>query len=485
MNVLLVQPIPPHPQWPRGSFRSRWVPTGLAYIGRALLEAGHRVRILCQEEGYLKSGGDRDAVEAAVTQTLTEFQPHAVGLSATTPCIPTAEHIAARVKQSGDALVVLGGPHASALPQQTLRDCPHVDVVALGEGERTMAELVAKGPGPHLRGIAYREGERVVLTPARPPETELDALGPPAYELFDMAHYTARDRWLIRWLPLRATNVRTSRGCTNRCRFCAGHVVCGLGVRYHSVEYVLDLVEGALKRWGVEAIRFEDDSLGADRARLLRLCEGIRSRGLHERIVWDGCLRVDQAEPELLAQMRSAGCIQVEYGFESGSSDSLRRLGKNSTEELNRRAVRLTRQAGLRIFADIMVGLPGETAEDMDATVSFVRWAKPEVLSLAQLMPLPGTPIYENLPDQVRAGLRWQDYAYFDSASPRVNLTAMGDDEYAQRIRRLMKYFVRPTLTRQLLRDTPQHWQAERRELSRRSRTFLLKHPLRWLRLPC
>ena len=94
--------------------------------------------------------------------------------------------------------------------------------------------------------------------------------------------------------------------------------------------------------------------------------------------------------------MKAAGCIQIEYGFESGSTESLRRLGKQTDIELNRRAVELTRRAGLRIFADIMVGLPGETVADFEATVKFLRWARPEIISAARLCPLPGTPIYKN-----------------------------------------------------------------------------------------
>ena len=255
-------------------------------------------------------------------------------------------------------------------------------------------------------------------------------------------------------------------------------------MRYHSLGYVVGLIRRAVEEFRVEAIRFEDDTLGGDRERLLELCEAVRSSGLARRIVWDGCLRADQAEPQVLAAMKSAGCIQVEYGFESGADEALRRLGKNSSAELNRRAVRLTREAGLRVFADIMVGLPGETEEDFDATLRFLRWARPEVLSPAWMAPLPGTAVYDNLPAEVRESLQWRRFTYLDEFGPRINLTAMSDQVFAERYRRFMKYLVRPTLARQLLRDSSPDEVELRRNLRRRIRTFALHHPIRAARLP-
>jgi len=492
MKALLIQPAPSRRHWPHGIFRSRWVPTGLATIGRALLRAGHEVRVHVAEEHVMKAADDRDAADArgvadaGLRRELEEFRPDMVGLSLTTPAVPVAEEIARLAKElsEGRALVVVGGPHVSALPERTLDDCADFDVAVVGEGEATMAELAEAGPRPAVAGVVFRQDGELVRTHPRLPAQDLDALGPPAYELFDMVHYTARDRWLVRWVPYRATNVRTSRGCTNRCRFCAGHLVSGLGVRFHSIGYVIEQLRRAVEGFGVEAIRFEDDTLGADRQRLLELCEAVRRADLHRRIVWDGCLRVDQADPEVLAAMKSAGCIQIEYGFESGSDASLRRLGKNSGDELNRRAVRLTREAGLRVFADIMVGLPGETEEDFEATVRFVRWARAEVLSPAWMAPLPGTAIYEGLPEDVRESLDWGTFSYLAERGPRVNLTAMSDEVFEEKFRRFMKYLARPLIARQVLRDAGTDEVAFRRDLRRRMRRFALHHPIRAARLP-
>jgi anaerobic magnesium-protoporphyrin IX monomethyl ester cyclase len=486
MNVLLVQPTAPRTHWPRGSFRSRWVPTGLAYLAAALRRAGHDVRIHSREEQLIKDGFDWDRADARLRALLEEFRPQVVGLTVTTPFMPEAAALARLAKEAcGDeTLVVIGGPHATALPERTLAECPDLDAVAIGEAEHTLAELIERGPRDDVAGICFRKNGGCVRTAPRAPDRDLDALGPPPYDLFDMAHYTARDRWLIRWLPLRATNLRTSRGCPNTCHFCAGHLVSGLGVRFHSVAYVVEQMRFAVERFGVEAIHFEDDTIAASRPRLLELCGAIRQAGLDHRVQWDALLRANQADAELLREMKAAGCIQVEFGFESGSDAMLRNLNKNTTVETNVRAARLAHEAGLRIYADIMVGLPGETEGDLRATLRFVRKTRPEVISFARLYPLPGTALYNALPDADREKLSWAAYTYLEDADFPVNLTAIRAERFAQLYREIDKYWLRPALAWELYRDTPPQDAEGRRELRRRVRRFCLQHPLRALRVP-
>jgi radical SAM superfamily enzyme YgiQ (UPF0313 family) len=182
--------------------------------------------------------------------------------------------------------------------------------------------------------------------------------------------------------------------------------------------------------------------------------------------------------------MKRAGCIQVEYGFESGSSESLVRLGKGATVDMNRQAVEMTRQAGLRIFADIMVGLPGETRRDFNATIDFLRFARPEVISATKLCPLPGTPIYDHLPDEIRKAIDWGGYSYLDQPAFDINLSAMSDEEFATAYRRFMKYIVRPATTLAFLRDTPSENRQERQVLRKILWRFILQNPLRSFGVP-
>ncbi len=485
MKVLLVRPTPPPSHWPRGSWRSRWVPTGLASIAAALLRDGHDVRVHIREEQLMKDNFNWAAADGRLKAILRDFRPGMVGLSVCSPSVAQTQAIAQWAKEAGGrTLTVAGGPHPTALPEHTLADCPAVDVVAVGEGEKTMLELAKGRVDESVAGIAFRRDGRIVRTAPRPVIADLDSIPPTPYELFDMAFYTAPSRYMVRWLDLKATNLRTSRGCTNRCRFCAGHVVAGVGMRLHSIDRVLGEFERAVGRLGVEAVLFEDDTFGADPARIMEICRRLRQGGLARKAKWACCLRVDQAAPELLAEMKSAGCIQVEYGFESGSDASLKRLGKAATAELNRRAVELTRRAGLRIFADIMVGLPGETEADFQATVDFLRWARPEVISATRLYPLPGTPIFDELDPKVRDAIDWGTYAYLDMPGFGINLTAMTDGRFDELYRRFRRYFTGPATTRAFLRDSTRASQQERHALRRKLRRFIIRHPIRALRAP-
>jgi len=486
MRVLLIYPAPPRSHWPRGLFRSLWVPTGPAYLAASLARAGHEVRIHVREEHLTKNGFDWDEAEARLRKLLEEFRPEMVGLTVTTPAVAETAEIARRVKETvGEhVLVAVGGPHATALPERTLEECPGVDVAVIGEAEETIVELAEKGPARDVAGLVFRADDSFVRTARRRPPKDLDGLGPRPYELFDMGHYARRNPWMIRWLNLSATNIRTSRGCTNACGFCAGHLVAGLGVRFHSIEYVIGEIERVVNRFGVEAIHFEDDTIGANRARLLDLCEALRRRELHKKVVWECCLRVDQADRELLRQMKSAGCIQVEYGFESGSDECLKRVDKRSSVEMNARAARLTREAGLRIFADVMIGLPGETEADIRSTVRFLRRARPEVISCNRLTPFPGTALYNALAPEVRDSLDWAGYTYLENPPFDLNLTAIPDERFETIYRRLLKYFFRPATDWARLRDMDEENARGRRELRGKIAKFALRHPLRALRLP-
>ncbi len=461
------------------------IPTGLAYIASTLKRAGHEVKLHIREEHLHKHNFDWAAADEALRKLLRDFRPELVGFSVLTPAVEETAQLARLAKQicGLNTITVAGGVHPTAMGREMLETIPELDLVVLGEGEMTLLELANGKPPAEVPGLLYRHNGEYQQTSPQPTVRDLDQLAPIDYDMFDMNYYTAPSRWLIRWLEMPAMNLRTSRGCTHRCRFCAGHLVSGLGVRFHSIERVVEWMQMAAERFHVRGIHFEDDTLGANPERLVALCQTLRRYGLERRLCWDGCLRVDQASPELLAEMKAAGCIQIEYGFESASDAALRRLGKGATAALNRRAVELTRRAGLRIYADIMIGLPGETRADLQATYDFLRWAAPEVVSFGIMGALPGTPLFAALPEETRRSLDYGTYAYFD-ITRGVNLTAMGNEEFEKTARRLNRYFIQPWMTRQMLHDTPKDNTTVRRRLRRRLRRFLWRHPIRYAHLP-
>lgn len=485
MRILLIVPVPPRTSWPKGLYRDWMFDTELACAATTLRRAGHDVRMFRREEQLVKLGFDWDRAEADVRSLIEQFRPTLVVQSVVTPAMPEAARIARWVKEIAGThtINVVCGTHPSGVPELVLSESADVDAVAVGEFEHTLRDVADKGPSPEVSGLVVRHDGRFVRTPQRPTTHDLDTLGPPAYDLLDMEFQKRRNPWMIRYLSVSSLNIRTSRGCPNRCAFCAEHLVGGLGVRFHSLDYVMQQVGYACEQ-GFEAVHFEDETFAADPGRLLEICEAMQQRGFHKKLKWDCLMRVDQAQPELLAAMKAAGCIQIEYGFESGSDRALRGVGKNATVEQNRRAVSLTRQAGIRIFADIMVGLPGETREDLDATVRFLRWARPEILSAGRLLPMPGTAIYNRLSEHVRASLSWEGYSYTPQPGFAINFTDVPDVQFERWYRDFFKYIVKPHNTLALLRDTGLTDDKARGEYRRTLRRFAWHHPLRALRLP-
>ncbi len=486
MNILLIQPTPPPETWPRGLFRPHWIPLGIAHIAADLQRAGHTVRVDVRETTLEQNGEDFPRADAELLETLRTFKPEIVGFTATTPLVPEAYRLATLTRETlgENVILIIGGPHATALPEQTLRECAALDAAGIGEGEQTMVELADSGLSRDIAGLAIRDGDEILRTPKRAFQREPDLIAPPAWDLFDMDYHTSASPWMVRWLNLRTINLRTSRGCPNVCTFCAGHLTAGPGVRYHSTDYVADQIRRAIDSWQIEAILFDDETLASNEEHLMTLCERFRSEGWNKTIQWGACLRVDQAKPNLLAAMRSAGCVQIEYGLESGSDAMLQSLSKHSSVEQNRRAVKLTREAGLRVFGNFMFGLPGETKADFEKTLKFIRQTRCDVVSPAILNPLPGTPIYTNLSEEVKASIRWEDYAYADRPGFEVNLSSMDDDEFFALYYRTQKYFLGPLIAKQILRDAAGAKTPYTPSLKKRLRRFASRHPLRAMRLP-
>ena len=231
MRILLIVPVPPRTSWPKGLYRDWMFDTELACAATTLRRAGHDVRTFRREEQLVKLGFDWDRAEADVRNLIEQFRPTLVVQSVVTPAMPEAARIARWVKEiAGTHTVnVLCGTHPSGVPELVLSESADVDAVAVGEFEETLRDVADKGPSPEVSGLVVRHDGRFVRTPQRPTTHDLDTLGPPAYDLLDMEFQKRRNPWMIRYLSLSSLNIRTSRGCPNRCAFCAEHLVGEIG----------------------------------------------------------------------------------------------------------------------------------------------------------------------------------------------------------------------------------------------------------------
>jgi len=429
-----------------------WPSLGLAYVGVCLEQAGHDVRLLDRELAF-RQKGTLELVDEESARALETFAPDIVGIGATTPTIPDAFRGAELAKcRCPGVPVVLGGTHATILPEETLAASPAIDVVVRGEGEQTMQEICAGADLATVAGVVFRMDGQIIRTPARSPLAHLDAIPFPARHLYEMKEYLRSGSAVIRGVELRATHLFTSRGCPYRCSFCAGSAVFGDRVRFVSAGRVIEEIETILADYKVEGLYFAEDMFAANRRRALEICRLLVDSGLSRRIVWCAQLRVNSVDEELLTAMRRAGCIQVEYGFESGSQRILDLMNKKSTVKQNYDAAVLTRRAGIRVLADIIVGTPGETREDFMETIGLLKAVRPDHVGFNRYVPLPGSAMFSELRQRGLVEEDWTKYHVGLGNNQDVNFTAMPDRVFADLFEEFRNGWVKPCLDRAYVR---------------------------------
>ena len=288
-------------------------PLGLAMIAAVLMENGYEVKIL-----------DLPALglfENSLPTIIHQEKPDVVGITAMTSTISSAVSTAKKVKETNSNIaVVLGGAHATILPEETLKNAPEVDIIVRGEGEQTTLELVKvleENPSSinQVLGVTYREGARIKSNPSRPLILDLDALPFPAFHLLPMGKYRLHPPFGRR-SPVMP--IITSRGCPYRCIFCSKSVF-GRKYRSNSPDYMINEIQLLVEKFGVKEIKFYDDAFTLDKKRVVSFCTQLKERGIG--IPWTCETRVNLVDEELLRIMNNSGCYMIEYGVESGNQE--------------------------------------------------------------------------------------------------------------------------------------------------------------------
>jgi radical SAM superfamily enzyme YgiQ (UPF0313 family) len=394
-------------------------PVSLAERYGSLAEAGSSAPALgilmlaavARRAGYPCGVIDAAALNLDLSTLLARIEaarPRVLALSATTLAIVHAARLAELVRERlPETRIVVGGPHASAVPAETLRRYPAFDAAVVGEGEETLLELLpalTEGGSPAgVRGIAWRDGEEVRLSDRRPYLKDLDSLPMPAWDLLEgFPGRYAPAAFKTRQLP--AASLVTSRGCPNRCIFCDRSVF-GASCHTYSADYVVAMIERLHRDFGVREFAFEDDTFVTFRPRLVAICEQLIARRLP--ISWSCLGRVNHVTAPTLALMRRAGCWQVSYGIESGSEAILATIRKETNLAQIREALRLSHAAGLLTKGFFIVGHPGETRETLARTIAFALELPLNDVSVTMLTPFPGTELYERAAEFGRLDPDW------------------------------------------------------------------------------
>ncbi len=404
MRVLLINPFYPISETPSP-------PLGLAYLAAALSEAGSEVKIL-------------DLVVYPYSQNILQniletFQPQVVGLTAVTMTFDNAMGVIRDIKHINQNIItVMGGPHVTFCARTTLNAHAELDVLVLGEGERTIVDLCrAVDTGDDLDrvdGIVYRRPSEICHTAPRDLIANLDELPDPARGLLPLGRYRALG------MPISLT---TSRGCPFKCIFCVGRKMVGSQVRYRSPGKVVDEMQ-YLNSLNFHQINIADDLFTANRKHCLAVCDEIVKRRLE--LKWTSFARVDTVSEEILAKMKAAGCSAVSFGVESGNSQILKAIKKGITREQVVAAVNMCRRTGVTPHASFILGLPGETPQTIRETLDFGEQLKALGLSYGfhLLAPFPGTEIRKNA-DQYGIKILTDDWSQYHANRAIVETPAV------------------------------------------------------------
>jgi anaerobic magnesium-protoporphyrin IX monomethyl ester cyclase len=281
------------------------------------------------------------------------------------------------------------------------------DFAVVGEGEETVCDLLDALEAPeqafeHVPGIVFRRDGREVATGRRANITDPDNLPQPAYDLIDLQPY--REAW--RQHGRFSLNLVSSRGCPFHCNWCAKPI---WGQRYavHTPQAIVEQVR-TLRGLGADHLWFMDDILGLKPGWLAEFADRLQA----ERLVTPfKCLaRADLLlRPGEIEALRRAGCEMVWIGAESGSQAVLDAMEKGTTVEQVREAASRLQAAGIKVAFFLQFGYPGETWQDIQATLQLVRDCDPDDIGMSVSYPLPGTPFYQRVREQMDGRHNWID----------------------------------------------------------------------------
>jgi anaerobic magnesium-protoporphyrin IX monomethyl ester cyclase len=359
-----------------------YFPIGLYSIKAVARSMGYEVDIL-DLAGEIDNREFSSAPEIATT-ILSLFDPtgyEIIGLSTVGGVMPITVYLLEKINLiNPGAVIILGGPHASSLCEEVLKDFPMVDAAVVGEGEVTFTEMMRtfrrsaedwQGiPGVMIRNARFQRRELI---------RNLDEL--PLFE-YDPERYKRDSEHFIR--------VEALRGCFSKCKFCSTTQFWQHQVRRKSPARLLEEITYLSRLTNIDKVLMLGDNFSTPIKSLWETCDYIAKAGAGFK--WGCALRIDDLEEEDLKLMKDSGCYRIFVGVESASQTTLNRIGKKIDLANTIRMIEKARNLEIEIAASHIVGFPWETEKDVIATLELhSRLLDMDVMSdIVELHPLPG-----------------------------------------------------------------------------------------------
>ena len=373
-------------------------PLGLLYISAYLKRAGFLVEL------YDSTWGGKPELFERLAR-----EPGGV-LGIYTNLITRSNIIAvlAQAKRHGWT-VVLGGPESANYPEQYLAH--GADVVVVGEGEETLAELLPAlaARGSHrlhgLAGTIFRdEAGQVIANPPRPQIADLDSLPWPDRAAIDLPKYV--ETWRTHH-GMGSVNLITARGCPYKCSWCS-HAVFGYSYRRRDFLDCADELQHIHETYRPDQVWYSDDVFTINHRWLYGYAAELKRRGL--KLPFETISRADRMmKEEVLETLAEMGCYRIWIGAESGSQRVLDAMQRGVTVEQVEWATRAAQRHGIEVGMFLMWGYDGEELEDIEATVEQVKKWNPDVFLTTVSYPIKNTPYFNKVADQAVLTREWSD----------------------------------------------------------------------------
>lgn len=368
-----------------------FIPLGICFVGSYLQAQGVAVNVLDMRYHTLN-----DLRRMAKT---SEF----IGFSVMTFHRGKALKFAQICKKTNPKVkIVFGGPHPTIFPKEILKN-KAVDFAVIGEGELTALDLMKHSNEPQkIRGIGFKRGREVVINRPREYIQNLGVLPFPDRDFFPIRAILRKTPWWPCLTPYPQLSMISSRGCPYNCVYCQPTLrkIFGNVTRRRSPQRTVDEMEFLYRKYQPASIFMADDLFTAQKDWVLEVCQEIRNRGLHKKLIWECESRANTFDAQVARELKKSGCYMVWFGIESYCQDTLNTLRKGTKVEQNTRAIKLCQKHKLLSLEQLMVGNPNESLENLYQTLDTSKKVKADVSAVAVTSPVPGTDLYDLLKNQ-------------------------------------------------------------------------------------
>jgi len=314
--------------------------------------------------------------------------------------------------------IIMGGPHVALFGEKIMEQCSGVDILVIGEGERTIVEIAKNKPLRKIDNLIYRQGKKVIRTKSGEYIQDLDKLPFPKYKKFKIGKYQGN------MIP-----IISSRGCPYSCTYCAAHLSVGKKVRARSAKNVVDEIEYWYKK-GYMLFNFYDDNFTFYKERVYEICDEIEKRGL-KGLNLDGGndVRADTIDYALLKRMKEVGWTALSIGVEAASDKMLKIIKKGEDIKTIEKAIKNATDLGYSTTLYFIIGFPRQTVKDIEETFKLAIKYPVSNVYLYPIIPYPGTEMFEEIkrngrffyePEQyLNSKLQMEDVVIFET--PEIN----------------------------------------------------------------